>query len=181
MKLHFLSFWVFALLVTLVTSTAISTRCNCDLAKDNTDDDNISYETTLAYFKCLHRCTGHASVKKALNGYLRLYTRDNVDSELDTSSAPVTHIDPIDDSTNEANTEEGLTLIDDYENDEEGPSAETSDDTVPPTPKNKATATNDGEMSTLDRKCHRRCRRHRDCCHTDICYSGVCLGPGKSP
>ncbi|RAK99237.1 uncharacterized protein BO80DRAFT_426771 [Aspergillus ibericus CBS 121593] len=44
-----------------------------------------------------------------------------------------------------------------------------------------APAYHDGEMGTLDRRCHRRCRQDSHCCHTDVCFGGVCIGPGRYP
>ncbi|PYI08241.1 hypothetical protein BO78DRAFT_416977 [Aspergillus sclerotiicarbonarius CBS 121057] len=42
-------------------------------------------------------------------------------------------------------------------------------------------ADDEGEMGTLDRRCHRRCQNDSHCCHTDVCFGGVCIGPGHYP
>ncbi|OOF99629.1 hypothetical protein ASPCADRAFT_503622 [Aspergillus carbonarius ITEM 5010] len=44
-----------------------------------------------------------------------------------------------------------------------------------------APADDDEEMGVLDRRCHRRCRQDSHCCHTDVCFGGVCIGPGRYP
>ena len=74
MKLHPL--WLLTLLVTLVTSTAIKAGCDCALAAGtDSNNDEVSRESVLAYVKCMHGCTEHASIQKALDGYISLYTR----------------------------------------------------------------------------------------------------------
>ncbi|RAK71550.1 uncharacterized protein BO72DRAFT_313643 [Aspergillus fijiensis CBS 313.89] len=201
MKLHPL--WLLTLLVTLVTSTAIKAGCDCALAAGtDSNNDQVSRESVLAYVKCMHGCTEHASIKKALDGYISLYTRDNVVTE-PAASAPDTDIDassPVADLDTDFDEDLGVTSIAAYtlDSDEDEDMDLLSDadaDTFDTTSVWEEDTTNattllttriappaaDGEMSTQDRKCHRRCRRTKDCCHTDICYSGVCLGPGKSP
>ncbi|RAH65052.1 uncharacterized protein BO66DRAFT_405888 [Aspergillus aculeatinus CBS 121060] len=201
MKLHPL--WLLTLLVTLVTSTAIKAGCDCALAAGtDSNNDEVSRESVLAYVKCMHGCTEHASIKKALDGYISLYTRDNVVTE-PAASAPDTDIDassPDADIDTDFDEDIGVTSIAAYtlDSDEDEDMDLVSDadaDTFDTTSIWEEDTTNtttllttriappaaDGEMSTQDRKCHRRCRRTKDCCHTDICYSGVCLGPGKSP
>ncbi|RAH45654.1 uncharacterized protein BO95DRAFT_463676 [Aspergillus brunneoviolaceus CBS 621.78] len=201
MKLHPL--WLLTLLITLVTSTAIKAGCDCALAAGTDgNNDEVSRESVLAYVKCMHGCTEHASIKKALDGYISLYTRDNVVTE-PAASAPDTDIDassPVADLDTDFDEDIGVTSIAAYtlDSDEDEDMDLLSDadaDTFDTTSIWEEDTTNtttllttriappaaDGEMSTQDRKCHRRCRRTKDCCHTDICYSGVCLGPGKSP
>ncbi|GLB06746.1 hypothetical protein AtubIFM57258_002063 [Aspergillus tubingensis] len=41
----------------------------------------------------------------------------------------------------------------------------------------------DGETVEIkDKRCHRRvCRYSSQCCHTDTCVLGACMGPGKWP
>ncbi|PYH83034.1 hypothetical protein BO82DRAFT_401049 [Aspergillus uvarum CBS 121591] len=195
MKLHPL--WLLALLVTLVTSTAIKAGCGCALATDNdSNNDQVSHESILAYVKCMHGCTEHASIKKALDGYISLYTRDNVvtepasvpDTDVDASS-PDSGIDiniaSIEEYTLDSNEDDDMNLLVNAEAD----TFDIADDTTDPANTNTTTTMTTrtappaaaDDLSTRDRKCHRRCRRTKDCCHTDICYSGVCLGPGKSP
>ncbi|PYI25246.1 hypothetical protein BP00DRAFT_116174 [Aspergillus indologenus CBS 114.80] len=197
MKLHPL--WLLTLLVTLVTSTAIKAGCDCVLATDNdSDNDQVSHESILAYVKCMHGCTEHASIKKALDGYISLYTRDNVvtepasvpDTDGDASSPDAGIDTDIDDDIDiDIASIEEYTLDSNEDDDRNllvGAEADTfdlADDTTDLSNTNTTltTRTADPDLSTRDRKCHRRCRRTKDCCHTDICYSGVCLGPGKSP
>ncbi|PYI16486.1 hypothetical protein BO86DRAFT_153230 [Aspergillus japonicus CBS 114.51] len=213
MKLHPL--WLLTLLVTLVTSTAIKAGCDCALATDNdSDNDQVSHEFILAYVKCMHGCTEHVSIKKALDGYISLYTRDNVvtepasvpDTDVDASSPDAGIDTDIDDDididiasieayTLDSNEDDDRNLLVDAEADTFDIADDTTDiwdedDATDPSNTNTTTtlttrtadpAAAADDLSTRDRKCHRRCRRTKDCCHTDICYSGVCLGPGKSP
>ncbi|PYH44273.1 uncharacterized protein BP01DRAFT_383766 [Aspergillus saccharolyticus JOP 1030-1] len=162
MKFHPL--WLLTVMVTLVASITIPDGCKCKPP----DNDQLSRETVLAYLKCMHGCNHHPPVKDLLADYIDLYSHDNVtDPSISSAGA---------DGDAGADANADATFIDDYlDNDEDISENDTAaSDTT-------AAENNPNDLTTRDRKCHRRCRQTSDCCHTDICFAHVCLGPQKGP